>query len=299
MCASAEGIGVGVAGGKGALTIFEGEFAPTPAARVDRGIDFNIALGVQRQGISAAPSDIIIDEDIAVAAGVCTVNTFNGDVGATKIGRKLRAGNVAIADGNGIIVGINQPFAGFSVLSCCCDHQIMLYSHLCRAGFDKAAVAAVGGRGIEGAGDDGFAVHHVAHQVDGTVFAGGQGLRLADAAVVDDTAGQLTGGFGSKVNHPAIGFDGSALFNVGIKQSLFDFYLNRATEVEGDFMSGTEKDVAMWGFDAALIDDARCDQGDGAAVGGVEVALINDGIGAGACKSKIAGHEIVIAYIQC
>ena len=97
-----------------------------------------------------------------------------------------------------------------------CRDAAGLHQHL--AGFDvDAARCAACAAGRQAAG------------VVDQCAAGGDGVGLNQAAVVDGAAGQVPCRFGAEVNQAARSFDGAAVFDQSVKGALGDLQLDRAT----------------------------------------------------------------------
>src|SRR5690606_11368467 len=92
-------------------------------------------------------------------------------------------------------------------------------------------------------------------QHDLTVIADLQAASLADAAVVDDRAGELTCAVGAEIDQTAVGAHRAALLDAGLECSFLDLQLYRSTEIQADFAARAHEHLAALGLDAACILD--------------------------------------------
>src|SRR5690606_27264232 len=158
----------------------EGQAAPGPA---DGRVEMDVVPGIQRQGVAAGPGDPVLDEDVAIAGPVTGtaggagaagrgVGGLDGDVVAFQGRRQGGAGDVAARGGDGEVVGIDQPATSGTVGGAGGDSGAVGDPDVGGTGLDEAAVAAIGGTGVQGAVDDGAAGLHAAEQNDATLAVG-------------------------------------------------------------------------------------------------------------------------------
>ena len=160
------------------------------------GVDTDIALGVQRQFARCIPANRIVNEDITVAPGRALNCRADGDAGSVQVGTQLRTGNIAAVGGNGEVVRVDQIRAGFAFGRLGRYLAAFHGHHFGCAGFNKAAIAPLGCRGVQCAAHVDAVVLHIAQQVDLAVFTGLQGLRLGNPGMVDNRGRQIAGRFG-------------------------------------------------------------------------------------------------------
>ncbi len=160
--------------------------------------------------------------------------------------------------------------------------QPVAQHQLRRRGFNKAAITAVGGAGIQRAADINLVVAHVAHQKDAAIFAGGQCLRLTGAAVVDHRLRQIARRLGTHINQPAIGPNRPALADQRVNRSLINLKRHRPAKIQAHPTPRTQSNRAARGGETAGVCDLGRDQCDGAAV------LCGDLAGVGDCRSTVA-----------
>ncbi len=86
------------------------------------------------------------------------------DVAAGQIRGKLCTGHVAAAGGDGVVAGVDQPGAGLALGCMGGDPRGFADTYCGRTGFDEAAVAALGGAGIEQAAVGHGAMAHATQQ---------------------------------------------------------------------------------------------------------------------------------------
>ncbi|MGM0951793.1 MAG: hypothetical protein ACQEW7_02315, partial [Pseudomonadota bacterium] len=106
--------------------------------------------------------------------------------------------------------------------------------------------------------------------------------------MIDHAGGKISGGFGGEVYAAAVGFNGAALFDVGVQLGLFHFNLDRAAHVQGDTAARAHQHVAARGGDAAFVDDFGGNQGNIAFIGCADVALVDNGAAAVAFEGEVA-----------
>src|SRR6185312_1624391 len=160
------------------------------------------------------------------------------------------------------------------------DARAVGHLHVGAAGFDGAAVAAAGRAGVERAADLRRAGLHAGEQQDVTGPAL-HGLRFDDAVVVDRAGEQAVPGAGAENDLSAVGLDQAAVTRQGAECALPDLELDElvAGRRELGGAAGAEHDTAEVGLHAAQVDGLVADQGERAAVAGLELALVDDAVG--------------------
>ena len=178
---------------------------------------------------------------------------------------------------------------------------VVIDQDVCARGHDSAAHTALRGRRIERACDrDQLAF---TQQSDLTLFARGKGARFDDARVVDDAGTQAADGLGREIDHAAIGLDGAALFDQCVERASLHLQFHRPTQIQRDLGTRAQQHIALRGTQATGIDDLAGNQGHGAALSGLDVALVHDGraregVACVAVKPVVARHEVGRADLQ-
>ena len=235
---------------------------------------------------------------IKVGCRVGACGCLNRDAIAGQQTTERCPGDVATAGGDGEVHRVNQPCAGLSIGCGGSNFYIVGDLHVGGAGLDKAAVAAMGGACIKLAANHDAVIDHAAHQVNSAFFAAGQCLRLDHACVVDHRAGQLTCRLGRQVHQPAIGLDGATVLNQRVNRALRHLQLHRPTQVQRHLATRAQQHVATVGRQRAVVGDLGCNQRNRATVDCCDIALVDDGIAAGACELVAACHEVSRAQAE-
>ena len=157
---------------------------------------------------------------------------------------------------------------------------------------DEAAIAAAGRRGVQSPGD----LDATAEQLDHSLVLAERG-GADDAAVVDGAVGQATGGVGAHQDPTTVGgYEVPVVDQAGdIGPVDADFDQPVAGKVDAQFLTAGQRDSAQSGGDDAFVSDFRCEEGDVAAVGGGQRALVDDAAGTLLREAVVAAHEIVVA----
>ena len=164
------------------------------------------------------------------------------------------------------------------------------------AGHDDLAALGGVGRNIDTPSDLHTAL--VAHQRDQAVFTDIQGTGFDQSGVVDDGARQGFRGTGGQQDFPGIGTNGTAVFDQRLERTFFHFQLHRAAQVERHDTACAQQHIALVRGDVAFVDDFCSDQGNGAALCGIDVALVDHRCGAVATETVIAGEEIFCGHVE-
>ena len=289
-----------------ALAVFQCQLAAVALGGVEGGVDLYIAVGVEREGVAALPGDGVVNEDVAVAGAGCDGlqgDAVVGQVVGECVGADAAVGLPGGPGADGEVGGVDEPFTGLALVGAGGDPGFVGDLDLGRAGFDKAAVAALGveragGAGVQVTRHPHRAVVHVAHQADFAVLAGGQGSGPGHAGVVDDAGGEIAGGLGGQIDQTAVGADGAALLDQGVQAGFLHLDADRATQVQGDGAAGAHQGAAARGGNVAGVDDLGGDHGHQPALGGADVAPVNNSVGAVAAEAVVAVHEVVGGDIQ-
>ena len=172
---------------------------------------------------------------------------------------------------------------------------VVIDQDVCARGRDSATHTALRGRRIECACDgDQLAF---TQQSDLTLFTSCKGARFDDARVVDDADTQAADGLGREIDHAAVGSDGSALFDQCVERASLHLQLHWPTQIQRDLGTRAQQHITLRGTQATGIDDLSGNQGHGAALSCLDVALVDDGRAreGGACvavKPVVARHEV-------
>ena len=281
------------------------DIAPGDRYQVSRrggngGIHVHVVERVQRQrcrGAGRGPRDRFIDVDIAVHATMGAVAAENGDARCNQLAAKGGASDVG-ACGDREVNRIDQPAAARSLCRLRRDGNVVGYFDLRGRGFDKAAIAAVGRRGVERAADMDGAALHVAHQADRAVVVL-QRLCLDHAGVVDRALKQGAGRLRRQQDLAAVGLDQAAVLRQRTERTLAHADIEQAVtrDVERHGVAGGQRDAAEPGLDHAVVGDAGAEQGHIAAIG-IDRTLIEHGCRAVAGKLVAAGHEVTVRDIE-
>ena len=169
------------------MSVLEREFGGAAAGH--RGIDVDIGLGVERQGVGAPAHRLVhVDRPVRAAGAAAAVN---GDVAAGKRSAQRRPGHVAAAGRDGEVGGVNQPGSVAPAQARRgqgADGHVVAKAHLARAGIDEATVTAgIAASGRDAAVDLGDAggIGQVGNQRDRAALACADGIGRDAAAVTD------------------------------------------------------------------------------------------------------------------
>src|SRR5690606_25055572 len=217
----------------------------------------DVVPGIQRQGVAAGPGDPVLDEDVAIAGPVTGtaggagaagrgVGGLDGDVVAFQGRRQGGAGDVAARGGDGEVVGIDQPATSGTVGGAGGDSGAVGDPDVGGTGLDEAAVAAIGGTGVQGAVDDGAAGLHAAEQNDATL-AVGDGPCLHDAGVVARAGQQAVAGTGAHQHLAAVGDDQLVVRGQGLDLAALHLHAGQAAafEVQDDGIAASQGNGAQ------------------------------------------------------
>ena len=263
--------------------------------------------GRDRRGRAAGLADRIVYRDVAITATRCRsvadargrgIGGIDGDVRRVQRRRDGGASGVAAGCRNHHIVRVDQPLARGACGRQGADNEIAGQIDGGCAGFDKAAISAMGCTGIELATHLNAVMRHGAQEGNLSLFTCRQGLGFYQAGVVDDGTGQVAGRFGAQIDKPAIGHDGPAVLDQGIDDALFHLQLDRATQIQGELAASADEDIACRRRELAVVGDLGCDQRNAAALGGGYAALVDDGIAAGTLEQVVTGQEIFGAHME-
>ena len=273
------------------------------AARVhhrDRRVDLDVALGVERQRGGRVPAHRVVHEDVAVAPGRALGRGADGDAGAGEVGRQVGAGDVAAVGGDGVVVRVDQPAAGLALGRQRGDFAPGFQGDGGGAGFDEAAVPALRRAGVEQAAVFDLAVAHVGQQQDAP-FLLRQRARLHRAAVGDNARRQGVGRLAGHQHLAAVGDDELLVLDQGLHRGRLQRHLQQAVRAGGqrDFVAGGQRHRAQPGADHAFVSHRRRQQCDQTAVGGGDLALVQDAAGGAlATEHQPAGEEVLVADVQ-
>ncbi len=274
-------------------------------------VDDDAAGGVERQHGVGAPADGRVHGDVAGLAaadagghrhpGAGQGVAEGGDIEHAVVGVAVETAHAgACAVGNGHVVRVDQPLAGLAVGRQGGDPDVVVDLHVGAAGLDEAAITAVRGTGIEGAGDVHHAAVEVAHQQDPAVLLA-QGAGFDHPGIVDHGLEQGIAGVGGEQHLAAIGLDQLVVLHQGIDHGLIDPQVEQAVagEVQGHGIAGGQRHAALVGDDHAVVADLATEQGNGAACAGVERAVVDHRrIAAVALEAVVAGGEVGVADAQ-
>ena len=286
------------------LSVVQRQFA-VRVLRGEAGVDADVVVGAQGQGGAGAPGHGSIDMDIALVRAVVGGHGLQGDAGAVQVGAEGIGADAAVglavaAGGDAEIGGVDQPAAGLASRRQGGHAGAVLDLHMGAAGVDKAAIAAVGRAGIQGAGHLYGASVEVAEQDDlAVLFTQGSGFDYA--GVVDHGFQQGFTGIGGEQHLAAIGADQLAVFHQGIDYGLVDLHVEQAVtgKVQSDFIAGRQGDRALVGDDHAVVAHRAAKQGHRAAISRSDLAVVDHaGVVAVAFELVIAGLEIADREIQ-
>ena len=128
-------------------------------------------------------------------------------------------------------------------------------------------------------------------------------MRLNDAGVVDDAAGQTARSFGREVDQTGIGANNAAVVDQGVQRALGNLQLDRATQVQRDLAARAQHYIAAIGCQhtGAGVGDCGGDQRNRATfaviTGSRYISFVNDGgasycIASRAVKLVVSRHEV-------
>ena len=294
-------VGAGISRGDGSLTVLQRQAGAARA--VHGGVDIDIVLGDQGQGVGT-PADTVVDIDVAGAAAAAAA-ALDRDVAAGQVVRERCTRHVTAAGGHGEVDRIDQPAAVGAAVGQGGDVRVARHRDVRGAGFNGAAIAAIGRAGVERSAHADAAVVHVAQQPDDTAHVL-QRARLHDAAVVDHGGGQRIGRRGRlrREDHLAtVRHDQLLVVHQRVEGALIDAVTEQRTVVQlhGDLVTRRQQHAALARRNAPGIGHLGCEQGDVAPGGGVQCALVDDA-GAAARRTTelvVAGQEAAIAQTLC
>ena len=168
-----------------------------------------------------------------------------------------------------------------------------------RRGLDETPVAPGRGADVEAPPDADHPAGAGSQEQDAALFAGGQGLGLDHAGVVDGRAREVPRGRGRQEHVAARRADRAAVGDEGVHRTLLEDEADDAAEGKGDAGGGREADAALAGRDRPFVHDLGRDQDDETAMTiGLrhEVALVDDGGGAAPREGKAPGHEVGVRH---
>jgi len=268
------------------------------AAGGDVGVDGDVALRGEAQGVVGAPGDGVVDEDIAVAVGGSLSCRIDGDIRRSQVAGQGGAGDISPRGRDGVVVGVDQPSAGLAAGSGGGNPGAVGYLDMGGGGFDEAAVAAVGGAGIEGAGDVDAAVLTIAQQFDGAVMVF-QRAGFDHPVVVHRRLQQGIRGLRRHQHGAAVGADQLLVLRQCVERALVDLDADQlvSDEIQRHLVAGGERHGAKLGLEQAFVADLPAQQGDVAAVPCRDGALVDDAAAA-AGETEAPGEEVGIAQIE-
>ena len=284
------------------LAVLQGQIA-VGIGSGDGGVDMDVVVRGQGQGGGGVPGDGGIDVDIAVfAAGG---HGLQGDAGGGQVAGQGVGADTAVslrgaASADGKVGGVDQPGAGLAVA--CLGRHLRTVSdlHMGTTGVDKTTIAAVWRAGIEGAGHLHGAAVEAAEQNDLAVLLA-QGAGLDHAGVVDHGLQQSLTGIGGEQHLAAVSTDQLVVFHQGVDHRLIDLHVEQAIagKIQGYGIAGGQGHAALIGDDYAVVAHRAAEQGDAAAVGCAERAVVDDaGVAAIAFEAVIARREVAVADVQ-
>ena len=167
------------------------------------------------------------------------------------------------------------------------------------ARFDEAAIAAVRRARVQRAADIGGSCSHPPEQYDGAVVVLHR-ARFDHTGVVHYTSQQRILRARGHQYLSAIGLDQRLVLGKVVKRALVDLHLHQAVAVEGEYRgtAGTECDGAELRGDGSLVADGVAEQGNIAAIGGVDRALVDDAAGAVSAEGDRAAIQTGIVDIE-
>ena len=269
------------------------------------GVDIDVVMGAESERGARIPSHGGVDVDIARFGAGIGGDGLQGDVGARQVdGERVGAhatvslGCTARADGE--VGRVDQPGTGLAILGQGGDLGAVRHLDVSTRGFDKTAVAAARRTGVEGAGHLYAAAIEAAKQDDLAVLLANR-LRFDGAGVVDHGVDQHVTGIGSEQYLAAIGLDQLVVFHQRIDHRLVHLHVEQtvAGKVQGHRIARRQGHAALVGDDHPVVADRAAEQGDAAAIGGADLAVVDHrSVLAVALERVVAGLEVAVADVQ-
>ena len=221
------------------------------------------------------------------------------DVAVGEVVGQGGAGDVAVAGGHGVVLRVDQPGAGLAGRGQGGDLGVLGHVDVGGGGFDETAVAAAGRAGVQGATDVDLAGLHAAQQNDGAVAVIYR-ARFNHAGVVDDAGEQGVLRAGTHQDLATISLEQTAVGSQAAQHALVHLQVQQAVATEGQCRSAAraQRHRTQPGGDDALVADLVAEQGDVAAVGRMDRALVNHAAAALAAETAGRAAEAGVVHIQ-
>ncbi|MCY1167689.1 hypothetical protein D9M73_76590 [compost metagenome] len=278
--------------------------AAAGASGRDGPVDVDVAAGRQGQHAAGTPAHGIVDVDVSSGA-TRALGVQDGDRAVVgQLRGERRASHVTAAGRNREVGRVYQPAAALLAEVAGRpggDHRAVGNFDVRRAGFNEAAIAAVGGRSIERTRDVHRAIAHVAHQQDATGLVQ-YCFGLDHAGVIDRGTGQAVHGLGREQHLPAIGLDELLVFGQGVDGTFVDAVAQQraVVQVECDLVARRKQGGAQAGCHHTFIANFGRQQRQVAAGDCSQATLVDHRARTTRiCEDVVAGHEVGVTHAEC
>ncbi len=278
--------------------------AAAGASGRDGPVDVDVAACRQGQHAVGAPAHSIVDVDVP-RGSACALGVEDGDSAVVgQLRGERRACHVTASRRDREVGRVYQPVAALPAEVAGRpggNHRAVGNFDVRRAGFDEAAIAAIGCRSIERTRDVHRAIAHVAHQQDATGLVQ-YCFGLDHAGVIDRGTGQAVHGLGREQHLPAIGPDELLVFGQGVDGAFVDAVAQQraVVQVECDLVARRKQGGAEAGRHHAFIANFGRQQGKVTTRSRRHGALIDHRSAAAVvAEDVVAGHEVGVTHAEC